>query len=218
VGVDAAIITANFGGFDRAWEQTPQDVEADWICVTDEPALGAPAPWRVEVVASDLQPRMAAKLPKFFPPVSHRFAIWINASYQILSPGFVRGAIECVHDGIALYRHPLRDCIYEEALASHLPKYDGEPIDEQVEHYRAEGHPEHWGLWECGAVVWDRSDPNVERFASAWLAECERWTLQDQLSFPVVCRRLGVEPGEFPHGLTPVITGSEWLAVREHVA
>jgi hypothetical protein len=72
------------------------------------------------------------------------------------------------------------------------------PILEQVESYRAEGHPEHGGLFACGTLAWDALDEAAVHVGGAWLQECIRWTPQDQLSLPVVCRRAGITPGVFP--------------------
>ena len=147
-------------------------------------------------------PCMAAKWHKLWP--CFQPMIWIDANMEITSPGFARQAHAAVHDGVALYRHPRRDCIYDEAEASlgaesQGGKYDGQPIREQVEHYRREGHPEHAGLWACGTIAWDVQDTKAWRLGAAWLTECQRWSFQDQLSLPVVARRLGIKPGIFGH-------------------
>jgi hypothetical protein len=67
-------------------------------------------------------------------------------------------------------------------------------------------------------VAWDLRHEDAMALGEAWLVECERWTYQDQLSLPVVCRRLNLEPGMFPH---PQIDGdilsNPWLRIDPHL-
>jgi hypothetical protein len=87
--------------------------------------------------------------------------------------------------------------------------------------YREEGHPAHDGLWACGVLVW-ACDGRSRALGDAWWAECLRWGYQDQLSFPVVCRRLGYRPATFP---VPLIERTDrrgglanrWLRINPHL-
>jgi Protein of unknown function (DUF616) len=227
---DVAVLTACYAGFDTIRPQAKQDCGVDWVCSTDDPGLEAPPPWQVVVEPSSEHPCLAAKRPKMLPwsLVPHERVIWVDASMQVTAPGFAREALDCIHDGIALHRHPRRDCVYAEAAASlgsesQGGKYDGLGIPEQMGHYRAEGHPEHGGLYACGTIVWDTTDLKARTLGEQWLAECERWTVQDQLSFPVVCRQLGITPGVFPLSQLerryrgPDYLGNRWLRIWPHL-
>lgn len=196
------VLTALYGGHDQLQPQVDQDVDVDWLVFTDTPSMPAPAPWQViyDPPAFD-HPNLAAKVHKCCPAVAQTDVVWIDANMQVTCRSFVREALHARHDGIAAWRHPRRDCIYAEAEASvgaesQGGKYAGQPIAEQVDSYRAEGHPDHGGLFACGTIAWDRE--LRADFGAAWLAECVRWSFQDQLSFPVVAQRLGVSPGVFP--------------------
>jgi Protein of unknown function (DUF616) len=227
---NVAVLTACFGGFDQIRAQAEQDIAVDWICVTDDADLDIPAPWRPVVEPLIGDPRLAAKRPKMMPwgQVSHDHVIWIDASMEIVASDFAREALSSIREGLAVHRHPRRDCIYGEAAASlgsesQGGKYDGQPINEQVEHYRVEGHPEHAGLYACGTIAWDLRNSNSRILGQQWFADCERWSVQDQLSFPVVCARLGVMPGVFPlPQLEPACRGSDyignnWLHIHPHL-
>jgi glycosyltransferase involved in cell wall biosynthesis len=199
------VVTACYGGVDTVLRrQAPQDIPVDWICFTDQADLSAPAPWRVvHSPARFDHPCLAAKVHKATPSVDATDVVWIDASMEVTSRTFVRQALAARHDGIAVFAHPRRQCIYREAAASlgsegQGGKYAAEPLLDQVAAYRAEGHPEQAGLYACGVVAWDLANPIAVELGRLWLAECERWSWQDQLSFPVVCRRLGVTPGVFP--------------------
>jgi hypothetical protein len=155
---------------------------------------------------------MSAKWYKAMPDEAMpdvRWSIWIDANARVDSVSFAASAVSFAQQGLALFRHPQRDCIYQEARASRLTardKYEGQPLEAQVAHYRDLGHPKHGGLFAGGTIVRDSSRPEIREVGKRWLDECVRWSYQDQLSLPVVLRRVGVTPSVFPfhlhrHGL-----------------
>lgn len=88
---------------------------------------------------------------------------------------------------IAVFRHPWRNCIYEEyehAKARVLPQYQ-HLMDEQVNRYREEGMPANFGLAECGMII-RRHNAVTEEFNERWWAEICCYTNRDQMSFPYV--------------------------------
>lgn len=161
-------------------------------------------------------PRRAAKLYKLFPdlvlPV-HEASVWLDGTVALHDPGFVDLALTVAEpSGLALWRHPYRDCIFSEAVVSTgMAKYRDEPIMSQVAHYQDQGHPVGGGLWACGILArWQR--PEVIRLCRLWADEVLAWSVQDQLSFPVACRALGFVPGELPADLY----ANPWLTVTGH--
>lgn len=201
-----AIYTAVFGGYDSLKPVLAQSVDADWICFTDgdvDPGLG----WKVQRAVPRLgSPRLDAK---YFKLLSHRvfpagwtdharrvrydYVIWIDGSVRVQSPDFARYMIDQTGDSWAMFRHPWRDCIYEEAEESApMVKYRDQPVRAQAAAYRAEGFPAHGGLY-AGTVIgrnirwWEAAAIN-----ECWWVENAGWTIQDQISFPVVLWRLGM--------------------------
>jgi hypothetical protein len=152
-------------------------------------------------------------LPQIFLP-DYGTTIWVDGSHLITNPLFAQEAIESMGDsGMALYRHPWRDCIYEEAEASvGMRKYQDQPIRAQAAAYRAEGHPEHWGLWACGTLV-RRNTPGIRQMDDMWWAEIQKWSYQDQISLPVVLRRMDFRPAEFQHHQ---VFGNPWTNIHNH--
>jgi hypothetical protein len=220
------VLTACFGGYDTLRPQAAQDIEVDWMAVVDRP-LGVPWPWHPYILRpTDEHPRVGAKFHKLQPPVHGQAdVVWIDANTEIISPSFVRRALAARRNGIAVWRHPQRDCIYAEAEASLRlapEKYSVQPLLAQVESYRAEGHPARAGLYACGTVAWDWSQPAALALGTAWLNECLRWSYQDQLSLPVVLRRAGIKPGIFPagqierRGRGPL--GNRWQLIHPHLS
>lgn len=196
---DLAILTAVYDGYDVVRPALHQmGVRAEWICITDDAAL-RPEGWDViGLPRRGVHPNRAAKEAKLRPwrfteaPVS----IWIDASFRVVSTSFALEVASLVDrdDPVAQFLHPWRDCVYTEAEASaDLSKYAGEPIRDQAEHYRREGHPEGWGLWAAGVIV-RRHTPAVLRFGDRWANEVARWSFQDQVSEPVALRATGLRP------------------------
>jgi hypothetical protein len=121
----------------------------------------------------------------------------VDASFRVVSDRF---AVEVLAyaDPIAQFAHPWRDCLYDEAAHSALlPKYAGEPIIEQGTHYRAAGHPEHWGLWAAGVIARQHTR-QVWELGEAWAAEIGAWSFQDQISQPYALRAVGLRPAALP--------------------
>lgn len=149
----------------------------------------------------EMSPRLQGKAPKAAPHllgIDGDDVLWLDAS-MMRTGRDVRSLFELVPPGgVGCFRHRFRPCVYEEATASVAPGFDRyvkEPILEQVTHYRRMGHPDNDGLYELGLVVW-RGAQRV--LGAPWLAEMMAFSSQDQLSFPVVCRRHGITPTVLP--------------------
>jgi hypothetical protein len=200
---DVAVITAIYGGYDTLKPVLPQnDVNVDWVLVTDDPSLRDGAlGWRtVHLPRSGVHPNRAAKQPKLFPWefTTATASVWVDASFQVISPDFVAGAL-ALADPIAQFVHPDRDCVYAEAQASTgLAKYAGEDFDAQVKEYREQGHPERWGLWAGGVIARQHEDVRVFNTSEHWSELIARGTFQDQISEPVALRSNGLRPSPLP--------------------
>ena len=142
-------------------------------------------------------PRMKAK---YFKCNSHKLdcdiSIWIDGSATIKTPDFEKWCLEQLGDGdIALIKHPDRDCIYDEAnFCQFMPKCQGVPVLEQVEEYRKQGYPTHNGLWACGLLI-RRHNDKVKGFNKLWWRHNNKYTYQDQLSFPICAREADLRIG-----------------------
>jgi hypothetical protein len=200
-----AVYTAIFGGYDRLWGCLPNP-DADFFCFTDDPSLDR-MPWKtVPSPARFDHPRLSAKWFKMHPHLAlpdYERTIWIDGSIKVRSPEFAGELLRWLGDsGVALLRHPRRSDIFSEAEASlKMSRYAGQPIREQIEHYRAEGFGSHNGLFAGGVIVRDSGNPAIRELNEAWMEEILRWSYQDQLSLPYVLWRLGITPDVMPHGL-----------------
>lgn len=231
----AVVYTAIFGDYDTLKQPPPQDQPCDFICFTDAELPSRVGAWRVIRVKRDrkLHPRMQAKRFKLlshriFPggrlalrytPLSVRrradLSIWIDASLQIKSARFVRTMRGKLGDGDwAMFVHPDRDCIYDEAAIGMLmPKCRDLRLDLQAESYKSVVPP-HGGLYACGVIV--RREPvavPLKKVHQLWWDENIKWTYQDQVSLPFVLRSVGgCDPVAIPDGLWQ----NPWFEVLPH--
>ena len=91
-----------------------------------------------------------------------------------------------------VFKHPKRDCIYDEMLACHHQNKDVlRIILPQIEKYRAAGYPEHNGLAETCCLLRENTKENA-RFNEAWWSEIKEHSHRDQLSFDYVIWKLGM--------------------------
>lgn len=117
----------------------------------------------------------------FLPP--HDLSIYIDGNIEVLSD--LRVLIEKVMESegnIFLYQHPLRNCIYDEALAcvETANEYIWR-ISRQMKRYRTEGFPENQGLFE-GNVIVRKNDTQVKELMKFWWEEYKNGAKRDQLS------------------------------------
>lgn len=142
-------------------------------------------------------PCLNAKIYKLLP---HKFldadiTIWVDGNIFLEVPA-EQLVEEWLGDAdMAMLRHYKRQDIYWEhkwipyAIKNHPNKnFQLKEVNEQIEHYRKIGVPDNIGLW-MGGVIIRRNIPSVNRLNEAWWAEVCRWSIRDQVSFPVVLRK-----------------------------
>lgn len=151
-----------------------------------------------KVHRAEEHPRMQAKYFKCMPHqvLDCDISIWIDGSATIKTPYFKEWCLEKLGDNdIALFKHPDRDCIYDEANVSRgMLKYRDLPILLQVMEYKRGGYPVHGGLWACGLLI-RRHNDKVKKFNKLWWRHNNKYTYQDQLSFPICAREADLSIG-----------------------
>lgn len=192
-----AVVTCSLGGYDRGFEMPAQTVPHELIDLAETGWGGA---------LHHAHPRMLAKVPKCRPDMwtDADVMIWVDGSFQILSPDFVRWCIDSLGDGsVGMIRHPHRTTIMAEAeVSAGMTKYQGHPVIEQARHYQRLGYEDQSGLWATGLIVW-RNRPSSADLGDAWLAEQLRWTWQDQISLPFLLWKHGVTVTELAGPIYP---------------
>lgn len=195
-----AVYTGVFGGYDALHAPRERQPGVQYVCFTDNPRLKSTA-WGIRYCPPSGDPMLQAKRMKVLAHemVDCDLSIWIDGNIELVS---LNGVIEACKRDLALAPHPERDCIYAEAEHCRMARRgDPKRIEAAVSRYRAEGHPPAFGLWMGGIVV-RKHTAAVARFNQAWWREIESGTTRDQISLPVVLRRLGLSVDSLP-GSTP---------------
>lgn len=167
--------------------------KADWVMFSDVPRVSDT--WSIKKGYTRFKDnRRNSRVPKI---LSHQFidteySIYIDGNISLLKPpeSLVKRYLED-HD-IALFRHNLRDCIYDEAMkCAKAGLDDPEVIIEQASTYEKKGYGKHKGLCECGVML-RRNTPKLREFENAWWSEYTRHSVRDQISFMYAVDSVGI--------------------------
>lgn len=162
-----------------------------------------PEPWQLRpLVSRHRNPRMTARWHKLHP---HRLFPDYEESLHIDANVLVRdriGAVfgEALRDSpLALFRHPNRDCVYDEAEVVKRLRYDDpEIVDAQMAYYRAQGLARRSGLFH-GAVQFRRhNDRKLSAMLEDWWRQLKLFSHRDQLSLSFMLRRHEIRVAELP--------------------
>jgi GT2 family glycosyltransferase len=200
------VYTAITGGYDNLKEQTPtarKDIK--FIAFTDETIVSKT--WTTNKASthskdSNRNAKIHKIMPhKFFP--DHEYSLWMDGSVHIIFPFGVNRLAEIYlsENDLAIFRHPERHCLYQEAnICINRRLDDSDIIHNQVQRYTKEGYPSNAGLVEA-TIILRRHSPEVIKFNEAWWEEIQNGSKRDQISFNYVARKLGLKWKFFPGDL-----------------
>lgn len=190
------IYTSIFGDYEPLTE--PKVVTSGWeyVCFSDREQKSPT--WKTIVMDRQENPKWdsrqnsarQSRLVKIIPELYfHGPTIWIDASMEILGnlDQFVEQVATASYN---VLRHPERDCIYDEGKACvSLGKDSADIITPQLNLYKKEGFQPHSGLAALGVIVRQHS---FEGFHRKWWTEIQNHSHRDQLSFPYVAWKEGL--------------------------
>jgi hypothetical protein len=216
---DLLVYTCITGGYDDLQPVASPEPGVAYVCVTDAP-IADPRGWRVlRLPQSFDSPVLANRFAKMHPHLlfpEYRRSIYIDGNVQLKS-GVKAFADEALREhAMALFAHPFRDCIYAEATECAAIGHDWLwRFARHMRHYRAEGMPQHWGLYECNILVREHADPEVVRLMELWWDELRQGPWRDQLSLPYLLWKTGFRVQSL--GMSQIRTGNPHFGMRiEH--
>lgn len=167
--------------------------DAEFIAFLDYPFSSST--WEIRKAHSQLgDPRRNSRIHKMLPHLytDSEYSIWIDGNIRLLTPPEVLIEKYLKDHDIAVFKHPTRDCIYDEAVVCAKRNLDDpEIIIEQAQYYENQGFAKNKGLVECGIIL-RRHTPQVQAFNNEWWAEYSRFSRRDQISFPVAADTVGI--------------------------
>lgn len=193
------VYTAIFGGYDRLMIPWVSQTEKGFCLTDSEEVSGYWKKMSAKVPDMDLcrKARWAKTHSHILFP-DDEITIWIDGSVRLrVDIGEI--AKELLGDAdVAMFRHSVRRCIYQEANACIEFKKDcPEIIEKQMASYRKIGFPENYGLVASGIVI-RRNCEEVAEMNEMWWGEIGSWSKRDQLSFDFCRWATGVKFKELP--------------------
>lgn len=195
---EVVVYTALMDGYDFL-RPAPESLSGvDFICFSNCIESEVKNGWKIQKVltkpmGSVKHARMIKILPHIYLP-RYEASLWVDANILI------RDAIALIIDElyvsnikIATFRHPFRQCIYDEAAACIDDNRDcKEIIQKQVCKLREERYPLHNGLAETNVLYRRHNDPEVIASMEEWARWVLHYSKRDQLSFNYVMWKLQI--------------------------
>lgn len=161
--------------------------------------------WEVKQVkwSHAMCPSRTARYHKCLPHVvlpPHERSLWVDGSLAfkgVRADADIAGKFLVDGDGIdiATFKHPDRQCVYQEERACLKYRKDhAEIMRTQLAKYEKERYPPYNGLVETACLA-RRNNDRIRAFNEMWWKEIEAHSFRDQLSFNYVCWKQKLEYG-----------------------
>lgn len=192
-GLKICIYTVSTGKYDQIKEPIFVDDEIDYYVFTEQD-IQSDCTWKKKEIPQSLKDMMTPlELARYIKTHPHEF--FPEYDYSIFIDGNIR--ITCdikpliysmiaAGKKIAIHRHQVRDCIYDEAIAIYAAgKASKSELKRQTKEYKGLGFPKHFGLFETNVVIRNHVDSECIQIMNSWWSEMEQFTMRDQMSFTV---------------------------------
>lgn len=192
--MNLVIYTAIFGGYDNL--KTPKILNRNiqYICFSDQ-LIKCP-PWKIIYIKPEFKDKRREN--RKFKILSHKYlkdfkySIYLDGSYEILDDlsKFVKKWLG--KNCIAVEKHPVRNCLYDEARFCLKHKLDSRKlIVKQINKYFREGYPKNNGLATCHVLIRKHTE-DVKNFNERWWREVKKFSRRDQISFNYITYKLNM--------------------------
>lgn len=198
------VYTAIFGDYDVLIDPEVVEVGVDYVCFTDDETLTSDV-WEIRNVTPMTEPSLSNRRIKI---LAHEYleeydiSVYIDGNIQILER--VEPLVEDYLSAtdFALYKHPKRTSVFEEAEACiEKNKAKESPVREQLEHYRDAEFPDDQGLSTNRILLRRHQKPEIKELMWSWWREVSERVSRDQLSLMFVLWKHDLEYNLIPHSV-----------------
>ena len=116
------------------------------------------------------------------------YSIYIDGNVRVMSD--ITELVYAINKkvGIAMHNHQFRDCIYDEVEVCKIKKKGNyKEMKKQIEKYKEEGFPKHFGMLEATIIVADLKSEIGKKFLNDWWKEfISTESFRDQISLQYV--------------------------------
>ncbi len=189
------VYTVLVGSYEKLANPFPKEATGfERVCFTDNPELTSDD-WTVVLLdAPALDSARESRRPKLLPHAflpDFEWSLYIDNTVRLkVSPLDILRECGSLPSPFMCFRHPWRDCIYDEAEEVIRLGIDSEHrVREQIDYYRCKGFPAHAGLIAGTVLLRRHHDDDVVALSDEWFDHVLRFSKRDQLSFNYVARR-----------------------------
>lgn len=209
----AVIYTSLTGGYDNLPQYEVLDDYFDYICFTnDYPEGSRVGQWEIRSIPVRLADNTRlSRYVKLMPHAvfpDYEYSVWLDANlaitdssiYDILKSYISAGELWCA------VKHPLRDCIYEEARACILiGKAAFNEIQPFTKFLKSKHFPRKFGLFENNFILRKHNDEIIKVIDDDWWSIYMAYSKRDQLSLCFLF---------WKHGFKPALLQPEGVSTR----
>lgn len=184
------VYTCITGGYDYLKEIQSPNPNIDYVCFSDKPITSKT--WKIKEIPGMLNLLSKQKIARCLKIMPHLFlseydvSVWIDGSIEVLrdTNEFIS---KSMNGYFSISKHPLRNCIYEEAVAVlHRQKDLADTVVSQILRYKELGYPKNHGLIQSGIIVRKHNTIECKKLCEDWWKEVLVGSCRDQLSFNFV--------------------------------
>lgn len=188
-----AVYTSVFGNYDKIQDPLYISEYCDYYAITDQ-KLSNNSVWkkyddsRIPGFAN-LDNYHKAKYCKMFPHIlfpDYDYSIWIDGNILIVADLYPL-VDRMTNSYIAMFNNPIHNCIYtEKKFVIYYDYVKNSDITNQINTYKSEGMPAHFGMRECSIIVRQHSNIACQKLMNEWWIQVNKFTMRDQISLPYV--------------------------------
>lgn len=181
------IYTCITGGYDVLME--PEEISSgfDYVCYTDNTALTSDT-WQIRAIPDKLSGLSNKEKNRYIKINAHELlqeydlSIYVDGNVKLKKDisAFVNS--KCLDGNVFLYKHHIRDCIYDEMNAVvECWMARREEVDKIKETFLAEGFPEKFGLSENTVMIRHHNDKGCKKIMEEWWEGYKNIIQRDQV-------------------------------------
>lgn len=189
-----AVYTVIIGKYDNLHNPMYNSPQCDYYLVTDNDIDTSGTYWnKVDINKYDIPVEWSntkkARYCKTHPELffkEYEYSIFLDGNFLIVAD--LIPMVEKLGNSVfATHLHPGNDCVYQEGKdIIALGKSKSSDVNKQVNSYKSQGFPKHYGLFETNVLVRKHNDSICLALDHSWWNEMEKYTLRDQLSLTYV--------------------------------
>jgi|ERR1019366_7825688 hypothetical protein len=190
------VYTCITGDYDNLLPPKQVEPQIRYVCFINQPTLSVPG-WEIRSIPREWgDSAQANRFAKMHPHLlfpEYELSIYIDGSIEIIGGLHVLAQSALKITDIAMYQHPFRDCVYEEAQVCANFGFDWYwRIESQMNGYRLNLFPKNAGLFECCVIIRRHSSFAIKTLMDAWWSAYQNGIKRDQLSLPYLAWKQNV--------------------------